>query len=59
MRWDLCMEEMKRREVTQLIELPPAGTLVGLAKRAMRGVPAVAVAVTSAEALEDARSALS
>ncbi|MDH5151308.1 ACP S-malonyltransferase [Kocuria palustris] len=56
-RWDLCMEEMKRREVTQLIELPPAGTLVGLAKRAMRGVPAVAV--TSAEALEDARSALS
>ena len=48
---------MKRREVTQLIELPPAGTLVGLAKRAMRGVPAVAV--TSAEALEDARSALS
>ncbi len=55
-RWDLCMAEMKRREVTQLVELPPAGTLVGLAKRALRGVPALAV--SSADSLADARSAL-
>jgi [acyl-carrier-protein] S-malonyltransferase len=29
--------------VTGLIEFAPAGTLVGLAKRGLRGVPAVAV----------------
>ena len=32
------METMRRLGVTGLIELPPAGTLVGLAKRAMPGV---------------------
>jgi [acyl-carrier-protein] S-malonyltransferase len=29
--------------VSAIVELSPAGTLVGLAKRALRGVPAVAV----------------
>ncbi len=29
--------------VTGIIELAPAGTLVGLAKRGLRGVPSVAV----------------
>ena len=29
--------------VSGLVELSPAGTLTGLAKRALRGVPAVAV----------------
>jgi [acyl-carrier-protein] S-malonyltransferase len=29
--------------VTALIELPPAGTLVGLAKRALRGVELLAL----------------
>ena len=33
-RWDLCMEMMKSLGVTGVIELPPAGTLVGLLKRA-------------------------
>ena len=33
-RWDLCMESMKSIGVTGVIELPPAGTLVGLLKRA-------------------------
>ena len=33
-RWDLCMETMKSIGVTGVIELPPAGTLVGLLKRA-------------------------
>jgi [acyl-carrier-protein] S-malonyltransferase len=42
-RWDLCMEAMVEAGVTGIIELAPAGTLVGLAKRAMPGVEAVAV----------------
>lgn len=33
-RWDLCMESLKAQGVTGLIELPPAGSLVGLIKRA-------------------------
>lgn len=33
-RWDLCMEKLKSLGVTGVIELPPAGTLVGLLKRA-------------------------
>lgn len=42
-RWDLCMETMLRRGVTGVIELAPAGTLAGLAKRGMPGVKTVAV----------------
>ncbi|WP_438354979.1 ACP S-malonyltransferase [Microbacterium sp. CJ88] len=42
-RWDLCMASFADHGVTGLVELAPAGTLVGLAKRALRGVPAVAV----------------
>lgn len=42
-RWDLCMQTMLDLGVTGLIELPPAGTLVGLAKRAMPGVECVAL----------------
>jgi [acyl-carrier-protein] S-malonyltransferase len=42
-RWDLCMDAMVKAGVTGIIELAPAGTLVGLAKRAMPGVEAVAV----------------
>jgi [acyl-carrier-protein] S-malonyltransferase len=42
-RWDLCMETMTELGVTGLVELAPAGTLVGLAKRAMKGVPTVAL----------------
>lgn len=34
-RWDLCMEQLKAQGVTGVIELPPAGTLVGLLKRAV------------------------
>ena len=29
-RWDLCMQTLKNLGVTGVIELPPAGTLVGL-----------------------------
>lgn len=42
-RWDLCMQAMVHAGVTAVIELAPAGTLVGLAKRAMPGVETLAV----------------
>ncbi len=42
-RWDLCMDTMSAMGVTSLIELAPAGTLTGLAKRGMSGVATVAV----------------
>lgn len=42
-RWDLCMAAMVDLGVTALIEIPPAGTLTGLAKRAMPGVETLAL----------------
>lgn len=42
-RWDLCMDAFAAAGVTGLIELAPAGALVGLAKRGLRGLPTVAV----------------
>lgn len=42
-RWDLCMASFAEAGVTGIVELAPAGTLVGLAKRALRGIPSVAV----------------
>ncbi|MDN8548733.1 ACP S-malonyltransferase [Microbacterium sp. NM3R9] len=42
-RWDLCMTSFAEHGVTGIIEFAPAGTLVGLAKRALRGIPSVAV----------------
>lgn len=42
-RWDLCMDQMVQMGVTALIELTPAGTLTGLAKRGMPGVATLAV----------------
>ncbi|MFJ6456909.1 ACP S-malonyltransferase [Paenarthrobacter sp. NPDC091669] len=42
-RWDKCMETLVSRGVTGVIELAPAGTLAGLAKRGMPGVKTVAV----------------
>ncbi|WP_243074880.1 ACP S-malonyltransferase [Microbacterium sp. SS28] len=42
-RWDLCMAAFADAGVTGIVELSPAGTLIGLAKRALRGVPGVAV----------------
>ncbi len=37
-RWDRCMQVMDGLGVTAMIELPPAGTLTGLARRALPGV---------------------
>jgi [acyl-carrier-protein] S-malonyltransferase len=42
-RWDACMATMKALGVTAFIELPPAGTLTGLAKRAIPGIELLAV----------------
>ena len=43
-RWDRCMETLTELGVSGLVEAAPSGTLVGLAKRAMRGTPTVALA---------------
>ena len=42
-RWDLCIETMRQDNVTAIVEFPPAGTLAGIAKRELRGVPTHAV----------------
>lgn len=42
-RWDLCMHSFADNGITGLVELSPAGALVGLAKRGLKGTPAVAV----------------
>ncbi len=42
-RWDYCMESFERDGITGMMELAPAGALVGLAKRALKGVPTVAL----------------
>jgi [acyl-carrier-protein] S-malonyltransferase len=42
-RWDLCMETMLGLGVTGILEVAPAGTLTGLAKRALPGVAAFAL----------------
>ena len=42
-RWDLCQTAFSEAGVTGIIELSPAGTLVGLARRSLKGVPTVAI----------------
>jgi len=42
-RWDLDMKAFEAAGVTGLIEVAPAGALVGLAKRGLKGVPTVAI----------------
>ena len=42
-RWDLCQDSLADMGVTAIIELPPAGTLAGLAKRALKGVEILTV----------------
>lgn len=53
-RWDLCMEAMLDLGVTGIIEMPPAGTLTGIAKRAMKGVETFAL--KTPDQLDDARA---
>jgi [acyl-carrier-protein] S-malonyltransferase len=53
-RWDLCMETMLDLGVTGMLEMPPAGTLAGIAKRAMPGVETFAL--KTPDQLDDARA---
>lgn len=42
-RWDLCMDTMADLGVTGLLELTPAGTLTGIAKRNLKGAEVFAL----------------
>jgi [acyl-carrier-protein] S-malonyltransferase len=42
-RWDRTMASFAAAGITGIVELAPAGTLTNLAKRGLKGVPAVAV----------------
>jgi [acyl-carrier-protein] S-malonyltransferase len=53
-RWDLCMETMLDLGVTGMLEVPPAGTLTGIARRAMKGVETFAL--KTPDQLDDARA---
>lgn len=53
-RWDLCMETMEDLGVTGILEMPPAGTLTGIAKRALKGVETFAL--KTPYQLDDARA---
>jgi [acyl-carrier-protein] S-malonyltransferase len=46
-RWDLCMATFQELGVTAIIEVSPAGTLVGLARRALPGVRTLALKTPS------------
>ncbi|WP_109507244.1 acyltransferase domain-containing protein [Nocardioides speluncae] len=58
-RWDLCMNTMLDLGVTGILEMPPAGTLTGIARRrfslgAMKGVETFAL--KTPDQLDDARA---
>ncbi|HEY6739262.1 MAG TPA: acyltransferase domain-containing protein [Actinopolymorphaceae bacterium] len=53
-RWDLCMDTMRDLGVTGMLEVPPAGTLTGIARRALPGVETFAL--KTPDQLDDARA---
>jgi [acyl-carrier-protein] S-malonyltransferase len=53
-RWDLCLDAMSDLGVTGILEMPPAGTLTGIAKRALKGVETFAL--KTPDQLDDARA---
>ena len=53
-RWDLCMQTMRDLGVTGILEVPPAGALTGIAKRALKGVDTFAL--KSPDMLDDAHA---
>ena len=58
-RWDLCLERMSELGVTGILELPPAGTLTGIAKRYFKGAALKDVdtfALKTPDQLDDARA---
>jgi [acyl-carrier-protein] S-malonyltransferase len=55
-RWDLCMRAMSSLGASALVELPPGGTLTGLARRALPGM--ALLPLKTPDNLDAARSAL-
>ena len=57
-RWDLCLDAMAELGVTGFLELPPAGTLTGIAKRFFRdrGMTVETFALNGPEQLDEARA---
>jgi [acyl-carrier-protein] S-malonyltransferase len=53
-RWDLVMQTMLDKGVTGILEMPPAGVLTGIAKRAMKGVETFAL--KTPDQLDEARA---
>lgn len=53
-RWDLCMASMAESGVTGMMELAPAGTLTGIAKRNLKGVEVFNL--NSPDQLDEARA---
>ncbi|MDQ4007987.1 MAG: acyltransferase domain-containing protein [Actinomycetota bacterium] len=53
-RWDRCLQTMNDLGVTGIIEMPPAGTLTGIAKRALKGVETFAL--KTPDQLDEARA---
>ncbi|MFC7496022.1 MULTISPECIES: acyltransferase domain-containing protein [unclassified Nocardioides] len=53
-RWDLCMDTFADLGVTGILEMPPAGTLTGIAKRALKGVETLAL--KTPDQLDEARA---
>jgi len=56
-RWDLTMAALVEAGVTAIIEVAPAGTLVGLAKRGMPGIETLAI--KTPDQLDAARTLIS
>lgn len=57
-RWDLCLETMADLGITGFLELPPSGTLTGIAKRWFRnrGLEVETFALSTPDQLDDARA---
>lgn len=57
-RWDLCLETMADIGITGFLEIPPAGTLTGIAKRFFRdrGMSVETFALSTPDQLDDARA---
>jgi [acyl-carrier-protein] S-malonyltransferase len=53
-RWDLCMQTMSELGVTGMLEMPPAGTLTGIARRALP--EAETLALKTPDQLDDVRA---
>lgn len=55
-RWDLCLATMADLGVTGILEMPPAGTLTGIAKRYFRGQGVETFGFNTPDQIEEARA---